>query len=282
MRGAKSEKKVSEFMDDAKEDEPMSTPSGKPGRKRHGFLHRVRTYFLAGILVTAPIAITVAVASWLITFVDSRVVHLIPAQWNPDTYLKDTLGVEVGLPGLGLLILLIVITLVGWLTAGYVGRSVLGLGENIVARMPVIRNVYSAIKQIFETVLAHKSQAFRQAVLVEYPRRGLWTVAFVTGETEGEVQSLTKEDVVSIYVPTTPNPTSGFLLFVPREDIVELHMSVEEAIKYVISGGIVTPDDRRPEALRNGALVSARTYDQHNSEAQATAEEPPVRPAKAS
>lgn len=262
----------------------MSDPSGKPARKRHGFLHRLRAYFLAGILITAPVAITLAVASWLITFVDSRIVHLIPAQWNPDTYLKDTLGVEVGLPGLGLLILLIVITLIGWLTASYLGRSVVGLGENIVARMPVIRSIYGAIKQIFETVLAHKSQAFRQAVLVEYPRRGLWTVAFVTGETEGEVQSLTKEEVVSIYVPTTPNPTSGFLLFVPREDIVDLHMSVEEAIKYVISGGIVTPDDSRPEELRNGALVSARTYDQRSigsPETDAADEEPPVRPAKA-
>jgi uncharacterized membrane protein len=271
-------------MKDAQEEQPMSDPSGKPVRKRHGFLHRLRAYFLAGILITAPVAITLAVASWLITFVDSRIVHLIPAQWNPDTYLKDTLGVEVGLPGLGLLILLIVITLIGWLTASYLGRSVVGLGENIVARMPVIRSVYGAIKQIFETVLAHKSQAFRQAVLVEYPRRGLWTVAFVTGETEGEVQSLTKEDVVSIYVPTTPNPTSGFLLFVPREDIVDLHMSVEEAIKYVISGGIVTPDDSRPEELRNGARVSARTYDQRSigsPETDAADEEPPVLPAKA-
>lgn len=272
-------------MADAKKEEPMTDNSSKPARKRHGFLHRLRAYFLAGILVTAPVAITLAVATWLITFVDSRIVYLIPAQWNPDTYLKDHLGVEVGLPGLGLIVLFFVITLIGWLTAGYVGRSALRFGENIVARMPVISSVYGAIKQIFETVLAQKSEAFRQAVLVEYPRRGLWTVAFVTGETEGEVQSLTKEDVVSIYVPTTPNPTSGFLLFVPREDIVALHMSVEEAIKYVISGGIVTPEDLRSEELRNGGTrVSARTYDQRAlpaGEAGAAGDDRPVRPAKA-
>lgn len=272
-------------MANVKKEESMTDNPGKPARKRHGFLHRLRAYFLAGILVTAPVAITLAVATWLIRFVDSRIVYLIPAQWNPDTYLKDHLGVEVGLPGLGVLVLLVVISLIGWLTAGYVGRSVVRLGENMVARMPVVSSVYGAIKQIFETVLAQKSQAFRQAVLVEYPRRGLWTVAFVTGETEGEVQSLIKEDMVSIYVPTTPNPTSGFLLFVPREDIVELHMPVEEAIKYVISGGIVTPQDQRPEAIRNGdKLVSARTHDQSalsdGTAAPADAKRP-ARPAKA-
>lgn len=262
--------------------------SGQPdnsGRKRTGFLQRIRTYFLAGILAIAPIAITLAVASWLINFVDSRVVPLIPEHLNPDFYLKDVLGLEIGLPGLGLLILFIVITLIGWITAGYLGRSAVRLGERFVARMPVIRSIYGAVKQIFETVLAHKSQAFRQAVLVEYPRRGVWTVAFITGETEGEVQALTEEDVVSIYVPTTPNPTSGFLLFVPREDVVELHMSVEEAIKYVISGGIVTPPDRRTEAMRNGSRrVSARAYEQRRLTSQPTDapadETPPVRPAK--
>jgi len=272
-------------MRDIEEEESMPEKADNPGPKRSGFLHRLRTYFLAGILAIAPIAITLAVASWLITFVDSRIVHLIPEQWNPDTYLKDHLGVEIGLPGLGLLILLVVITLIGWITAGYLGRSIVRVGENLVNRMPVIRSIYAAVKQIFETVLAHKSQAFRQAVLVEYPRRGVWTVAFITGETEGEVQALTEEDVVSIYVPTTPNPTSGFLLFVPREDIVELHMSVEEAIKYVISGGIVTPPDRRTEEMRNGSRrVSARAYDQRqlapSSTNSPTDETPSVRPAK--
>jgi uncharacterized membrane protein len=238
----------------------MDDASEKP-IKRLGILSRLRAYFLAGVLVLAPIAITLALAFWLVDFVDSRVVHLIPAQWNPDTYLKDRFGVEFGLPGLGVLVLMIVITLIGWLTAGYVGRVMVRIGENIVARMPVVRSIYGAIKQIFETVLRNQSDSFRQAVLVEYPRRGIWTIAFVTGETEGEVQNLTKEDVVNIYVPTTPNPTSGFLLFVPREDVVFLDMPVEDAFKMVVSIGIVTPPDGRPDAIRKGPRVSARTYD---------------------
>ncbi len=113
--------------------------------------------------------------------------------------------------------------------------------------MPVIRNVHSAIKQILETVLAQQSNAFREAVLIEYPRRGIWAVGFITGTTEGEVQNMTAEECINVFLPTTPNPTSGFLLFVPKKDIAPLSMSVEEAIKMVISGGIVTPPDRRSE-----------------------------------
>lgn len=252
------------------EKEPKDMPGVAP--KRIGILNRLRAYFLAGVLILAPIAITLALAFWLIDFVDSRIVPLIPAQWNPDTYLKDTLGVEIGLPGLGVLVLLIVITLIGWITAGYLGRLLVRIGENVVARMPVVRSIYGAIKQIFETVLRNQSSSFRQAVLVEYPRRGLWTIAFVTGETEGEVQNLIKEDVLNIYVPTTPNPTSGFLLFVPREDVVMLDMSVEDAFKLIVSTGIVTPPDSHPGALKKAPVVSARTYD------YPAIDEPPARP----
>ena len=127
--------------------------------------------------------------------------------------------------------------------------------------MPVIRNVYGAFKQILETVLAQQSQAFREAVLVEYPRRGIWAIAFITGRTEGEVQNITEEDVTNIFLPTTPNPTSGFLLFVPRKELVPLSMTVEEAIKMVISGGIITPPDHRPADVRKIPLVSAATYE---------------------
>ena len=231
------------------------------GKRRARLFRRVRGYFFAGILVTMPLAITFAVARWFILFVDSQIVPIIPSAWNPDTYLKEVVGFEIGLPGLGVVILLITITLIGTLAAGFVGRYIVNLGENILARMPVIRSVYSSIKQILETVLQQKSQAFRQAVLVEYPRRGIWAVGFITGETEGEVQNLTNEEVINIFLPTTPNPTSGFLLFVPREDLVILSMSVEEAVKMVISGGIVTPPDRRPINDRKTPVVSSRTYE---------------------
>tara|TARA_E500000178_G_scaffold344744_1_gene393492 strand:- start:1155 stop:1898 length:744 start_codon:yes stop_codon:yes gene_type:complete len=196
---------------------------------------RIRGYFLAGVLVSAPLGITGYLAWAMITFIDHSVTPLIPESYNPETYLPFSL------PGLGVLVLVITLTLVGALTAGLFGRWILRTGERILNRMPVIRSLYSTIKQIFETVLAQKSNAFRDAVLVEYPRKGLWTIAFVTGETEGEIKDLSDFDAVNIYVPTTPNPTSGFLLFVPRKDLVALDMSVEEAIKMVISGGLVTP-----------------------------------------
>lgn len=234
--------------------------SGNPGGKRRtrlGFPARLRAYFLAGILVTAPLAITVALATWVIDFVDSKVVHYIPRQYNPDTYIKEYLGYEIGLPGLGLIVLVIVITLVGALTAGFVGRMVLRSYENLLNRMPIIRSVYGATKQVLETVLRQQSKAFRQPVLVEYPRRGIWAVGFITGTTGGEVQHLVADKLINIFLPTTPNPTSGFLLFVPSEDLIHLDMSVEEAIKMVISAGIVTPPDRRPDALQATPVTAA-------------------------
>jgi uncharacterized membrane protein len=135
------------------------------------------------------------------------------------------------------------------------------MSERMLDRMPFVRGIYATIKQVFETVLSHQSDAFRQVVLVEYPRRGIWALGFLTGETLGEVQNLTKERVLNIFLPTTPNPTSGFLLFVPEEDVIALEMTVEEGIKMVMSGGIVTPADRRPEAVRRTPRVSAKTYE---------------------
>jgi uncharacterized membrane protein len=196
---------------------------------------RLRAYFFAGILVTAPIGITVYLAWLLVTFIDSRVTPLIPARFNPETYLP------FAIPGLGIVVVAVVLVLIGATTAGYVGRLITGFFDAVLARMPVVRSVYGAIKQVVETVLAQKSGAFRQAVLVEYPRRGIWTIGLLTGVTEGEVQAITGEDVINVFVPTTPNPTSGFLLFVPRADVIPLAMSVEDALKMIVSGGIVTP-----------------------------------------
>ena len=209
-----------------------------------------------------PLTITFALAWWMIGIVDDYVVPLIPDGWNPDQYLRETVGLEVGLPGLGVIVLLVVITLIGALTAGIVGRMVVNLGERILARMPVVRNVYSAVKQILETVLADHSAAFREAVLVEYPRRGIWAIAFITGRTEGEVQNVTEEECINIFLPTTPNPTSGYLLFVPKKDLVALSMTVEEAIKMVISGGIITPPDHRAPDQQDVPLTAAHTYEE--------------------
>ena len=239
-------------------DDPGEDGKGKAqrGNIHMSFSARLRAYFFAGILITAPISITFYLAWLFITFVDARVTPLIPAQFNPTTYLP------FGLPGLGLVVVVVVLMLIGALTAGFFGRLVMRFYEGFLARMPVLRSIYGAIKQIIETVLAQQSTAFRQAVLIEYPRRGLWAVAFITGQTRGEVQNLTEETTINVFLPTTPNPTSGFLLFVPREDVVPLSMSVEDAIKMVISGGIVTPPDERPLTDQQTPQTSARTYEE--------------------
>lgn len=218
-------------------------------------ISRLRNYFFAGVLVTAPIGITLYLAWLIIDFIDNRVTPLIPARYNPETYLP------FGIPGLGLIVAAVVLTIIGAFTAGLVGRWIVSLSERLMARMPVIRNVHSALKQILETVLAQQSKAFRQVVLIEYPRRGIWAIGFLTGDTVGEVQNLTADDVVNVFLPTTPNPTSGFLLFVPREDCHVLTMTVEEGIKMVVSGGIVTPPDRRPKGDQETPRIPAATPD---------------------
>jgi len=221
-------------------EEAQAAPSPFPKR---GVFARLRAYFLAGILVSAPITITAFSAVWLIEFVDSRIVPLIPQRYNPDFYVRDYLNLSIGVPGLGLLVLVIGLTLIGWLAAGFVGRFFLRIGEAILDKMPVVRTIYGATKQILETVLAQQSQAFRQPVLVEYPRKGVWAVAFLTADAAREVHhKLGGQRLVNVFLPTTPNPTSGFLLIVPEEELILLDMSVEEAVKLVISAGIVTPE----------------------------------------
>ena len=214
----------------------------KPIRKR-SHLSRVRNYFLTGIIVTAPIAITFAVAMWVINWIDSKVVPLIPIPYNPQVLLQNYTGLHI--PGIGLVVVLIGLTIIGFLAAGLLGRFIVRVGENLLNRMPIIRSIYGALKQIFETVLRSSSRSFREVALIEYPRRGIWAIGFITTKTTGEVRSEIKEDVVNVFLPTTPNPTSGFLLFVPRKDLIILDMGVEEAIKMIVSAGIVTPPSRK-------------------------------------
>ncbi len=218
----------------------------KPEEESHGDklgpLKRLRNYFFAGVLVTAPIGITIWIGWGLVSWIDDQVIPFIPARWNPESYLPFSL------PGLGVLVAIFVLVSVGFLTAGLVGRNLVGLGERMLDRMPVIRSVYTAIKQVLETVLKEQSKAFRQVILIQYPRKESWAIGFISGETESNVQRGTPEDVVNVFLPTTPNPTSGFLLFVPRDEIQELSMTVEEGIKMVVSGGIVTPPTRAAAA----------------------------------
>jgi uncharacterized membrane protein len=212
---------------------------------------RLRAYFLAGVIVTAPIGITVLLIWQFITFLDGQVGSLIPERYNPESYLPFSV------PGLGLLITIAFLTLVGFLAAGLAGRTLVRIGERLLSRMPVVRSVYGTLKQIFETVLAQSSRSFREVVLIEYPRRGIGAIGFVTGPTRGEVQVRSEDELVNVFLPTTPNPTSGFLLFVPKRDLVHLDMTIEEGIKLVISGGIVAPPNQL-DALADAARGPSR------------------------
>ena len=230
------------------------TKESGPGRTR--LVTRLRNYFLAGILIIAPVGITFWLAWKVVAFIDDQVTPLIPAQWNPETYLP------FALPGFGIIIAAVFLTAVGFMAAGYSGRFIMNIGERVVARVPVVRSVYSWTKQVFETVLSQKSTAFNEVVLVEFPRRGMWAIGFLTGQTVGEVQALTDETVFNVFVPATPNPTTGFLLFIPKRDIHHLDMTVEEGIKLVISGGIVVPQKRSGmESVAEVAAAAARAHD---------------------
>ncbi|MSQ87512.1 MAG: DUF502 domain-containing protein [Alphaproteobacteria bacterium] len=217
------------------------TPAKLPIRRSLGA--RLSNYFFAGILVTAPIGITIYTAWAVISWVDETVAGVLPARYSPNTYLP------VDVPGVGLIMLAVAMTLVGFLTANYLGRVVLRTGERIVNRMPVVRGVYSAVKQIFEAVLSGSKPSFNEVVLVEYPRREMWTLGLVIGESYGEIQEKAKEKLFNVYLPTTPNPTSGYLVFLPRSQMIHLEMSVEDCMKMIVSGGIVTPPYKKGVAL---------------------------------
>lgn len=195
----------------------------------------MRKYFIAGILVWLPLAVTVLVIKILVDAMDQTLL-LLPPQWQPDALL----GMHI--PGLGLLLSLIVILLTGMIVANFLGRRLIALWEAILRRIPVVRTIYTGAKQIIETVFSSTGQSFRKVMLVEYPRKGCWCLGFQTGTGLGEVQDKTGREVVAVFVPTTPNPTSGFVLMLPRDEVQELDMSVDEGLKMIISMGVVVPE----------------------------------------
>ncbi len=196
---------------------------------------RLRSYFFTGIVVTVPITITLWSAWWFLTFVDTMVAKFIPDEANPNTYLPFEI------PGLGLIITIIFFIVIGFMARNFLGRLIIRASEFIVLRMPLINSVYKAIKQVFEMTIGTQSTAFREVVLIQYPHPNSWTIGFVTGVTQGEIQSVGGGgEVLNIYIPVTPT-TAGFVVFVPKKDVVYLSMSVEDAIKLIASGGIITP-----------------------------------------
>ena len=213
---------------------------------------RIRNYFLTGLIICAPLAITAYLTWSFIGWVDGWVKPYLPAVYNPDNYLPFSI------PGFGLLTALVVITLVGFLTANLIGRTIIAYGESVLNRMPLIRGIYKGLKQIFQTVLAEQNNSFNRAGLIEYPRKGIWSIVFLATDTKGEVDVRLHDagkDTMSVFLPTTPNPTSGFLLFVPRDEIIVLDMKVEEAAKMVISAGLVATEyHAKTEQLAKEAL----------------------------
>lgn len=208
-----------------------------PEEKGSRIFARLRDYLFAGILVTAPIFITCYVTIAFLDWVDSKVTPLVPPHYNPNTYLPFSL------PGLGLIIAIVFFILVGWFARNFLGRILFRMAEGVMHRVPIIRVMYKALKQVLETVMTNQSQAFREVVMVEYPRPGCWAMGFVTGVTKGEVQALSNgAEMVNVFLPMTP-PTGGFLLFLPRSALIPMKMTVEEGIKLLVSGGIITPGD---------------------------------------
>lgn len=196
----------------------------------------MRKYFITGLLVLVPLAITLWVLNLIIGTMDQSLLFL-PVEWRP----KALIGFNI--PGLGTILTLLIIFFTGLATHNFIGRQVVTLWEAVLTRIPVVNSIYSSVKQVSDTLFSSSGNAFRKALLVEYPRQGSWTIAFLTGVPGGDVKNHLEGDYVSVYIPTTPNPTSGFFLMVPRADTIELSMSVDEALKYIISMGVVSPPD---------------------------------------
>lgn len=194
----------------------------------------LRKWLLAGLLVVVPVAITLAVLNWIVSTLD-QTLQILPVAWHPD----KLIGFHI--PGFGVLLTLGILLAVGAIASNFAGRKLVSLGDRIVSRIPVVRSIYSSVKQVSDTLFSESGNAFRTAVLLEWPRPGVWTIGFVTGTPGGDVTNYLTGEWVSVYVPTTPNPTGGYFVMLRRSDCIELKMSVDEALKYVVSMGVVVP-----------------------------------------
>ena len=204
---------------------------------------RFRKWLFTGLLVIVPGAITIAVLNWIVGLLDQTLL-ILPASWQPDRLLG------FHMPGFGVLLTLAILLVVGATASNFAGRKLVQWGDALVSRIPVVRSIYSSVKQVSDTVFSESGNAFRTAVLVQWPREGVWTVAFVTGAPNGEVAAYLRDEFVSVYVPTTPNPTGGYFVMVRKSDCVELDMSVDAALRYIVSMGVVVPSDPAPAHLK--------------------------------
>jgi len=213
-------------------------------------MHALRRYLIAGLLIWVPLGITVFVIRVMVGLMDQTIL-LIPPQWRPEALLG------FNIPGLGVVLVLVIVLLTGMVVANILGRKLVGLWDAILARIPLVRTLHSAVKQVMETILNSGSKSFRKVMLIEYPRKGVWTLAFQTGEVAGEIRDKAGVPVVTVFVPTTPNPTSGFVIIVPKEELIELDMSVEDGLKLIMSLGVVSSNGDSVELSKEQAEALA-------------------------
>lgn len=199
----------------------------------------MKKYFITGLLIWIPLAITFMVLAWIVGTLD-QIILLLPNGLHP----REIFGFNV--PGLGVVLTLLIVLCTGLIAANVLGQKLVQIWEALLSRIPVVKSIYYSVKQVSDTLFSSSGQAFRKALLVQYPREGSWTIAFLTGKPGGDTANHLPGEFVSVYVPTTPNPTSGFFLMMPRKDVIELEMSVDEALKYIISMGVVAPAVRKP------------------------------------
>jgi len=229
---------------------PPDTPPPAPATFGLSAGQRLRNYFLTGIVVSGPVVITIYLSLWMINWVDGWVKPIIPSIYLPETYLP------FAIPGFGILVLVFSLTILGFLTANLVGRTLLDFGETLLARMPVVRGLYRSTKQIFETIFSQSGTSFRTVALVEYPAPGCWSIVFLSTPPSAEVASgLPKgEEFVSVFLPCAPNPTTGFFFYLPRHRVIEVPISVDDAAKIVMSLGLLKPEEEDP---RKTAIAAA-------------------------
>src|ERR1700749_2124914 len=235
-------------------------PASQPAETHTGVMGRLRNYFLTGLVVAGPVAITLWLTWWFVTWVDGLVRPFVPQAYRPETYLEKYLG--FGLPGSGLIVAVVALTLLGFLTANLIGRSLVDLGERLLGRMPVVRAIYRSLKQVFETLFSGKGSSFRRVGLVEFPSPGMWSIVLISqAPSEDIAESIPgQEEHISVFLPCAPNPTTGFFFYVPKSRIIEVEMNAAEAATLIMSCGVVQPgsDPQKKIAALAGMANAAR------------------------
>jgi uncharacterized membrane protein len=231
-------------------------PASQPVETHTGVMGRLRNYFLTGLVVAGPVAITLWLTWWFVTWVDGLVRPFVPQAYRPETYLEKYLG--FGLPGSGLIVAVIALTLLGFLTANLIGRSLVDLGERILGRIPAVRAIYRAMKQVFETLFSGQGSSFRRVGLVEFPSPGMWSIVLLSQPPSTDLaQSLPgQEDHISVFLPCAPNPTTGFFFYVQKSKVIEVDMSAEDAATLIMSCGVVQPGADQQKRVANAARIA--------------------------